>query len=78
MAQAVKANRRAYGNNVFHSFVRAADGTIATFDPPGAVLSEAQAINNEGWVTGTYIDSSSVTHGFLMVPRSRSHLTRRP
>jgi hypothetical protein len=60
---------------VNHSFVRAKNGTITTFDAPGAgtgtfqgsfVFSEA--INNAGAIAGAYFDSSNVLHGFLRTP----------
>jgi hypothetical protein len=51
--------------------VRASDGTITTFDVPGAGTGAGQGtvpegLNFEGAITGSYIDSSSVSHGFLL------------
>ena len=58
-----------------HSFVRAKDGTITTFDAPGAGTGPGQgsgifseAINPSGAIAGAYIDSSNVFHGFLRTP----------
>jgi predicted membrane protein len=61
-------------NNVTHGFVRAPDGTITTFDVPGAGTVASPGIfpgtfplgiNAEGAITGYYIDASNVGHGFL-------------
>ena len=56
--------------NVYHGFVRAADGTITTFDIPGAGTGAFQGtfpggINPAGTIPGTYTDSSGVNHGFV-------------
>jgi hypothetical protein len=50
--------------------VRASDGTITTFDIPGAGTgpfqgSSPQGINASGTVTGEYVDASDVNHGFV-------------
>jgi len=63
---------------VAHGFVRDANGTIATFDAPGAgttssikgSLASLQgtipiAINAAGTIVGTYLDAHSCYHGFL-------------
>jgi hypothetical protein len=52
---------------VSHAFTRAADGTIATFDPPGtgAAGSQGVGINDSGEIVGRYVDANGVTHGFL-------------
>jgi hypothetical protein len=61
-------------NLVGHGFLRARDGTITTFDPPGSTGttvggdSEPFAgppINPAGVITGDYFDASGVDHGFL-------------
>jgi hypothetical protein len=63
-------------NSLIHGFMRAADGTITTFDVPGAGtnVSESQlqlegsggfSINDSGEIAGSYLDSSSVSHGFV-------------
>jgi len=54
-----------------HGFQRFADGTISTFDAPGAGTGQFQgtfpsAINNAGAIAGTVVDSSNVAHGFLL------------
>ena len=54
-----------------HGFQRFADGTIGTFDAPRAGTAQFQgtfpyAINNAGAITGTVVDSSNVSHGFLL------------
>lgn len=47
-----------------HGFVRAADGSISTFDAPHASETYATGINKAGTVTGYYLISSGVEHGF--------------
>lgn len=49
---------------VSHGFVRAPDGTVTAFDPPGSTITTPVGINPEGMITGTYFDSSG-QHGFL-------------
>jgi hypothetical protein len=58
-------------NSGAHGFQRFADGTIGTFDAPGAGTAQFQgtfpsAINNAGAIAGTVVDSSNVAHGFLL------------
>ena len=60
------------GDNVTHGLVRAPDGRITTFDVPFAGTNGSQgqgtfaeAINDAGYVTGQYYDSSNVQHGFV-------------
>jgi hypothetical protein len=62
-----------------HSFLRAANGTITTFDPPGTYLtpcsssgmgviicgSGALGMNDAGQIVGAYIDEYGASHGFL-------------
>ncbi len=57
-------------NRAFHGYVRALDGTIATFDAPGAGTSSGQGTtpssnNLVGEITGFFLDTSNVYHGFL-------------
>lgn len=60
------------GNNLIHGFVRAADGKITTFDPPGASQGTYVGnINNEGVIAGTYNDANGVGHGFLRTPKGK-------
>ena len=65
-------------DNVNHGFVRAPDGQISTFDVPRAGTdgsqgqgTYAEAINDAGAVTGEYIDSNDVQHGFVCAPDGR-------
>src|SRR5271169_514439 len=54
--------------NGTHGFLRAPDGTFATFDAPGAFASYGtygEGINSEGAITGTFYDAATVSHGFL-------------
>ncbi|MFL5237477.1 MAG: hypothetical protein ACJ8EL_07715, partial [Rhizomicrobium sp.] len=53
------------GNFVNHGFLRAADGTLTTFDVPGAVSTVANSINDNGEIAGYYNDNAG-THGFLL------------
>jgi hypothetical protein len=56
-------------NFVAHGFVRAADGTIATFDAPGAVLGTFPvAISLAGAITGFLVDANFIAHGFVRTP----------
>jgi hypothetical protein len=59
-------------NSVAHGFVRAASGTISSFDAPGAGTGSGGyqgtagiSINASGTVVGTYLDANSVLHGFV-------------
>jgi len=57
-------------NNIGHGFLRAANGSITSFDAPGAGTSAYQgtaafAINAAGTIAGTYVDANSVLHGFV-------------
>jgi hypothetical protein len=56
-----------------HGYLRARDGTITTFDAPGAGTGScqgtiAQSINPAGAIAGYVVDANNVAHGFL-----RSH-----
>ena len=56
--------------NVIHGFVRAADGTITTFDDPyagtGALQGTASfSINDLGRITGVYADPNGMLHGYV-------------
>ena len=56
-------------NNVYHGYLRLADGNIDVFDVPGAGTGPNQGtqcggINDTGWIVGGYIDTNNVYHGF--------------
>jgi hypothetical protein len=62
-------------NNVNHGWVRSPEGTITSFDAPGADLTPNNYngtfpvnINDQGAITGFYIDVNNVSHGFLWLP----------
>ncbi|HUL19286.1 MAG TPA: hypothetical protein VLV29_08480, partial [Steroidobacteraceae bacterium] len=62
-------------SNVSHGFLRGPGGEFTTFDAPGASSAEGafdgtfpSAINDRGAVTGNYIDSKDLNHGFLRGP----------
>jgi hypothetical protein len=50
----------------FARFVRAADGAITRFDPPGSQSTFPISFNPAGAIVGYYIDASNVWHGFLL------------
>jgi len=59
-------------NGVFHGFLRGHDGHFTTFDAPGADLTPGDSagtfpvsLNDSGVITGFYIDSNFVFHGFV-------------
>ena len=75
------AGAYADSNNVFHGFLRMPDGTITKINVPGAGKGSGQGtfacpgtsiciggINAAGAISGNYIDSSNVNHGFLRMP----------
>ncbi len=51
--------------SVFHGFVRAADGTITSFDPSGSAGTFPTGIDHAGAITGYWNDSGGATHGFV-------------
>jgi hypothetical protein len=58
---------------VFRGYLRAPDGTITTFDAPGAGTGYFQGTypannNPAGAITGNYTDTNDVNHGFLRIP----------
>jgi hypothetical protein len=62
-------------NNVYHGFLRSPDGTVTTFEAPGADTTAGDfngtfpySINDQGVITGYYIDANNVSHGFLRKP----------
>lgn len=52
-------------NQTGHGFVRAADGTITTFDPSGSTRTEGDAINDKGVIAGSYLDTEGGWHGYV-------------
>ena len=50
---------------VTHGFYRDAAGTMTQIDYPGAALTVCLAINDLGEITGYYLDTSNVAHGFI-------------
>jgi uncharacterized membrane protein len=48
-----------------HSFVVSKKGVFTSFDPLGAISSEASTVNPSGAVVGSYTDSGGVGHGYL-------------
>ena len=58
------------GDAVVHGFLRAANGTLTTFDAPSAGTGVYQgtgglAINASGVIAGGYADSNGTVHGFV-------------
>lgn len=66
-------------NGVGHGFLRTPDGKVGSFDAPRAAAVAPQppwywmgtlpvSINDDGVITGYYIDANNVSHGFLLFP----------
>jgi probable HAF family extracellular repeat protein len=62
-------------NSTHHGYVRTANGVFTTFDAPLADVTPGDqngtwptSINDFGVITGWYIDSSDVIHGFVRTP----------
>jgi hypothetical protein len=51
--------------NISHSFVRSKTGVFTSFDPPGAISSNASAVNPSGEVVGAYTDNAGNGHGYI-------------
>ena len=65
-------------SNVYHGSLRDRDGNFTTFDAPGAGNATdsyqgtlATANNPSGKITGSYVDSGNLQHGFLRTPKSQ-------
>jgi hypothetical protein len=52
----------------FHGFLRAPDGNITTFDPPGSLFTFVADMTPASAITGYYIDASFLEHGYLRTP----------
>jgi len=63
-------------SNVYHGFLRTPDGTITTFDAPGAGTAAGQGtgpgnvscLNPRGSIAGGYTDANNMTHAFIRAP----------
>jgi len=44
-------------------------GEFVTIDPPGAVNTQADAINDDGVIVGLYEDQAGVFHGYKATPK---------
>ena len=55
-----------------HGYLRSQDGTITTFDFPGAGNADPVGINENCVIAGSYSDAKATSHGFLRIPASRS------
>jgi hypothetical protein len=72
------AGTYADANDVYHGFLRSPKGKITTFDATGAGTGSYQGtgcfsdcpvgLNDWGVITGSYVDSNNVQHGFLRTP----------
>ena len=61
----------------YHGFVRAADGSITTFDPPGGGrFTIAEAINAAGAITGYYVNASGANEGLCALPAAASRRSK--
>ena len=61
------------GYTINHGFLRAPNGTITTFDAPGAGVGFNQGtiplgITSLGEIMGRFIDSGGISHGFTLAP----------
>jgi len=61
------------GHNINHGFLRVSDGTVTTFDVPGAGTGPNQGtaalgITPAGEIMGNYVDATGRSHGFLFLP----------
>src|SRR5579872_724500 len=60
-----------------HGFIRASSGVISQLDYPGSITTNCLGINDAGEVTGLYLDSRNVSHGFTY-KNGRFHASRLP
>ena len=44
-------------------------GKFITIDPPGAIDTQPDAINDDGVIVGLYTDRAGVTHGYKAIPK---------
>jgi hypothetical protein len=68
-------------NNVFHGLIRSPNGKLTTFDAPDAGTGSYQgtgcfsdcpvSLNDWGVITGVYVDSNYVYHGYLRTPAGK-------
>ena len=68
-------------NSVNHGFLRSPDGKSTTFDAPGAGTDSYEGtgcfsdctvgLNDRGAITGVYIDTNFVYHGYLRSPEGK-------
>jgi hypothetical protein len=64
---------QSYGQQIAPGAEAAAKAaTFTTFDPPGSVFTEPNAINPAGTITGFYYDASDTIHGFVRAARDGS------
>ena len=56
-----------YGYPTIQGFVRSADGTMTLFDVDGST-ARPKSINDNGVITGEYIDGSVTYKGFIRFP----------
>jgi hypothetical protein len=67
-------------NNVWHGFLRTADGTITTFDAPGAGTGAGQGttndgINQAGTIEGAYAGANTLLTASFALVTARSPLS---
>lgn len=55
-----------------HGLIRTAGGEFTVIDPPGSTLTSPNYIDEQDVVVGNFLDSSGVTHGFILY---RGHYT---
>jgi len=66
LATSINSSNTVTGYATVDGIIRAADGTVTSFEVPGAQATRPQSINDAGTVTGLYSDSSGThMHAFV-------------
>lgn len=45
------------------------EGKFIPIAPPGAIDTQPDAINDDGWIVGAYTDGAGVNHGYIAIPK---------
>lgn len=61
-----------YDGTTYHGFIRSASGTITVVDAPNVGTGTfLEGLNNSGWTSGHFLDTSNYEHGFLRSPAGK-------
>jgi len=61
-----------YDGTTYHGFIRSASGTITVVDAPNVGTGTfLEGLNNSGWTSGHFVDTSNYEHGFLRSPAGK-------